>query len=63
MLEITSSNFPDILSLCSDRIAFDWINCLISYKNNAKRNYSNLTVRVIISQEQTWASGLLPLSL
>ena len=30
---------------------FVWTNCLISYKNNTKYKYSNLTVRLIISQE------------
>ena len=24
------------LSVCADKIAFDWTNCLISYKNNTK---------------------------
>ena len=29
--------FLDILSLCSDKIAFDSKNCLISYKNNTTK--------------------------
>ena len=45
VLETTSSNsgfsghfssfhFLDISPLCPDKIAFDWANCLISYKIN-----------------------------
>ena len=52
-------HFPDILALCPDKIAFDWINCLISYKNNTKNKNNNLTVKLIISQEQSWPCGLL----
>ena len=40
------NHFQDILALCLDKITFDWANCRIIYKRN-----SNLTTRVIISQE------------
>ena len=47
-----------ILALYPDKIAFDWTNCLNSY-NSTKNKNSNLTARIIISQEQSWPSGLL----
>ena len=50
--------FRAFLLFCPDKIAFDLTNCLISFKNNTKHKYSNLTVRLIISQEQSWPSGL-----
>ena len=56
VLKITSLFSRHFASLSRDKIAFDWTNCLISYKNN---KYSNLTVRLIISQEQSWPSGLI----
>ena len=40
-----------ILTLYQDKIAFDWTNCLM---NNIKIKNSNLTARLIISQEQSW---------
>ena len=51
---MTSSNWPDIC-LCLDEIAFDWTNCLISYKKNTEHKYSNVNY----SQEQSWPSGYL----
>ena len=54
VLEITPSNWPfSILALSLDKTA------QISYKNSTKNKYINLTVRLIISQEQSWPSGLL----
>ena len=35
-------HFPAISLLCLDKIAFNWTNCLISYKKN---EYINLTVK------------------
>ena len=54
VLEIMSSRpfSCDILTLCLYKIVFDWTNCLIDNK------YNNLTMRLIISQEQSWPSGL-----
>ena len=55
VLEIMSSRpfSCDILALCLYKIVFDWTNCLIDNK------YNNLTMRLIISQEQSWPSGLI----
>ena len=39
VLEISSSNwsFSGHFPLYLEKIAFDWINCLISYKNNTTK--------------------------
>ena len=47
MLDSARNNMPFFghvgSFVCLDKIAFDWTNCLVSYKNNTKNKCKNGT--------------------